>query len=95
MAFAEDLAPFVNEFADDATLGGVAVRGIFDVDSAMHGMGQGGSGIMADTPSFLLRETDVPGAIFGVTLVLGAASYTVREALPEGVGFVRLFLSKA
>lgn len=94
MAFVEDLTLYFADFGVAATLAGVPVRGIFDAAGGAHGLGQGG-GIVALEPRFTLPSADVPGAVFGATLAIGAAGYTVREHLPDGTGVSTLLLQAA
>lgn len=91
MPFVEDLAPFFNaaEFAHDATLNGVAVRGIFDNAYAMLDVG---GEAYATGPAFVLPSADVPDPVVGLTLVVNAVSYKVAEPMPDGTGVTVLRL---
>lgn len=92
MAFTEDLAPFFNtaDFAVDATLGGVAVKGIFDKSYQFGDVG--GNGMASTQPAFTLATSAVPANPVGTTLVVGGVSYTVAAHEPDGTGVSQLFL---
>jgi hypothetical protein len=96
MSFAENLAPFfdLSEFADTATLGGVAVVGIMDAgfaDATLAGYGVAGS-----SPRFTLLAGSVPAHPEGLALVVtsgvAAGTYKVGQAQPDGVGLMTLVL---
>ena len=99
MAMLEDLSVFFSpdEFADTATLGGVAVSGILTAghdDTTYAGPGAAGS-----SPSFLLAAASVPAAPAGLPLVItsgvAAGNYKVAYHEPDGTGLVTLYLTKA
>lgn len=95
MPFAEDLAPFFNtaEFASDATLNGVAVRGIFD---AAYQLGDvGGQGMASTAPVLTLATTDVPASPVGKSVVVNSVSYVVAAHEPDGTGVSLLLLKRA
>lgn len=96
MPFAEDLTPFFNtaEFASDATLDGVAVRGIFD--NAYQLGDVGGQGMASTAPVLTLATTDVPANPMGKSVVVNSVSYVIA-APPEhdGTGVTLLLLKKA
>lgn len=92
--FVEDLAPFFssNDFADSATLGGVAVLGIFDgeyVDPL---------DVESSGPVFVLATASTGGTVHGTTLVIatghGAGTYKVRGVKPDGIGVTLLRLER-
>lgn len=95
MAFTEDLTAFfsTDEFASDATLGGVAVRGIFD--KAYQLADVGGAGMTSTQPVFTLPSSSVPASVTGLPLVIGGATYTVVLSEPDGTGVTQLLLEKA
>ena len=89
----KDLDVFFSDFGVDATLAGVAVRGIFDNGHALGGVGLGG---MADTqPAFVLPSNSFTGDPVGQTLVVNTASYYVSAHEPDGTGMSRLILEVA
>lgn len=93
MAFAEDLTPYFADFGDDATLDGVAVRGIFDEPAITPGLA--GIAVGATEPQFQLPTASVPDAIYDLALVVpGQGSFTVREHLPDGTGMSLLLLQR-
>lgn len=94
MAFTEDLSQFFVEadFAQAATLNGVAVTGIFDNSYITGAVGPAG---MASTgPIFTLPTADVPASPVGKTLVTGGVTYTVAEHQPDGTGVSALMLER-
>lgn len=88
--FAEDLVPFfdVDDFAIAATLGGVAVFGIFDA-AYIEPLG---NLVEGNSPVFTLPTASAAGATHGTTLVIGAATYKVRGIEPDGTGITLLRL---
>jgi hypothetical protein len=91
MPFAEDLSPFFNpqEFASDATLAGLPVRGIFDKDYI--DLDVGGS-VAGSGPVFTLASSSVPADAAGAALVVGGVTYKVVEPMPDGTGVTLLRL---
>lgn len=89
--FIEDLSAFFNpaEFAQTATLAGVAVAGIFDNGFDEQALAMG---MAASTPVFTLASAAVPAQVIGLPLVIGAVTYQVVEAMPDGTGVTRLQL---
>lgn len=85
----EDLSAFfsASEFASTATLGGVAVTGIFDNGYAQDEFGGSGS-----HPIFTLPTTAAPSNSVGAALVVGSTTYTVAEMMPDGTGVTVLRL---
>ena len=83
MAFAETFSGFFAEFATTATLNGVTVGGIFDVETLDEGFG-----VVTQRASFLLDPTTNPVASVGYTFVHDGVTYSVRQVLrepPDGV----------
>lgn len=95
MAFAEDFSAFfrADEFASAATLGGVAVRGIFD--KAYELADAGGNGFASTLPVFTLPTSSVPASVTGLPLVIAGVIYTVVLSEPDGTGVTQLMLEKA
>ena len=95
MAFTEDLAPFfdTDEFAVDATLNGVAVRGIFDNSYQLGDVG--GQGMASTAPVLTLATTDVPASPVGKSVVINSVSFVVAAHEPDGTGVSLLLLEKA
>jgi len=90
MAFTETFAPFMADFAVDATVAGVGVLGIFD-DAYQDVLGL----VAGTTPVFLLPTASVGSATLGSSVVIGAASYTIARIEPDGTGLTRLVLQEA
>ena len=92
MPMAEDLTPFFAEsdFATQAALGGAAVLGIFTEPYAVGSVG--GLGMATGKPTFELASSDVPANPVGQTLQIGAVSYMVADAQPDGTGVTTLVL---
>ena len=87
MAFAETLSAYFADFGVSATVGGVAVTGIFD--NAFGDV----LGIVAGTsPSLQIVSSAAPSAAVGDTVVVGGTSYTIAELQPDGTGLMRLAL---
>jgi hypothetical protein len=91
MPFVEDLAPFFNtaDFATDATLAGVAVKGIFDNQYLLEDVG---GGVAVSGPVFTLASSAVPANVAGATLVVSGVTYKVVEPMPDGTGVTALRL---
>lgn len=73
----------------NATLNGVAVVGIFDNAHDEQAIAMGLAGTV---PMFTLDSADVPTPVVGLALVVGATTYTVVDAMPDGTGITRLRL---
>lgn len=95
MAMVEDLMPFFNaaEFATAATLGGVAVLGIFDRAYAEASLGFGSAA--SSRPSYTLPTSQATSAQGATLVVAGAGSYLVAEVQPDGTGITTLMLERA
>ena len=74
-----------------ATVGAVAgVEGVFDSAYATS------FGLTAGTsPALTVKAADVPAVAQDVTVVIGAASYTVTDVEPDGTGLILLRLDKS
>lgn len=92
----ENLTPFfaASEFADAATLGGIAVLGI--MDAGYDNVTMAGYGVAGSTPQFTLPASSVPAHPEGLALIVTsgpcAGHYKVGTALPDGTGLVSLHL---
>ena len=95
MSFTEDLSAFFNtsEFASQASLGDVAVRGIFDKDYQAGSVG--GAGFASTQPMFMLPTSSLAGDPVGLLLVLDSANYTVVAVEPDSTGLSVLMLEAA
>ena len=83
MPFAEDMTAFFNpaEFASNATLGGVSVRGVFDAQYASE------YDVSGTSPTLTLATADCAGVVVGGTVaIIGSTSYTVTQHQPDGTG---------
>ncbi len=91
--FIEDLSPFFSttEFADDAMLNGILVRGIFERKYAEAGAGMGMS---STVPAFTLSTFDVPIDPVGKLLVINSITYAVAVHEPDGTGLSVLILER-
>jgi hypothetical protein len=98
MAMVEDTSVFFStaEFADNATLNGVAVAGIFD--NGYDHAGVGLAGMSSSQPMFTLPASSVPAGSVGKALVVltgvGIGAYQVVESQPDGTGMVILLLER-
>ena len=91
MAFADVFSPYFADFGEAATLAGVAVRGIVDVQSFED------LDSVAQRTDFLLQPTTAVSPAAGQSMVLRGTNYTVRQVLkepPDGV-LQRLVLARA
>lgn len=94
MPLTEDHSAFfsVSEFASDAVLAGVAVKGIFDRPFAL---GIGGLGGFSTTqPVFLMPSQLVPPNPVGQTLTVDGVFYRIEAVEPDGTGLANLILQK-
>jgi len=79
MSFAENIADFIDtdEFADEATIGGSSVNGIFDrtyVDV---------NDVDSLRPTFYCDLADVSIVVQGDSVVVNSASFTVADKQPD------------
>jgi hypothetical protein len=92
--FVEDMSAFFSpsEFAIEATLDGVTVRGIFDNAFVASGYGMG----MATTnPTMTMPTSQLPADPVGKPFIYGGLSYVVAEHHPDGTGMSVLMLERA
>ena len=91
MAMVEDLTAFFQlaDFAVNATLAGLPVRGIFDLDYQLQDTA---SGIMSSAPVLTLASANVPANVVGASVVVGGVTYKVVEPMPDGTGITVLRL---
>lgn len=87
--FTQDVSAFFQDFAGDATLAGLAVRGIYD---NAYTLGAAGVGMASTRPTFTLPTASVVGEAVGQALVHAGHVYMVAEHEPDGTGISRLFL---
>jgi hypothetical protein len=94
MAMTEDLSVFFStaEFATAATLGGVAVTGIFDNGYSAGNVG--GMGIASTQPTLTLPTASVPANPVGLAAVVASVTYTIAEHQPDGTGVSMLYLER-
>jgi hypothetical protein len=90
--FVEDLAPYFSTdgFAVDATLAGVAVRGIYDAAY----IGALGNVVEGYAPVFMLATTAAASTVHGDTLAIGANVFKVCGVEPDGTGVTTLRLER-
>lgn len=89
----EDFTQFLNadEFADNATLSGAAVCGIFDNANVVT---EEGMGMATTRPIFTLATTNVPSSPVGRTFVRNGVTYAVAAHEPDGTGMSVLVLER-
>lgn len=84
----ETLAPYFTDFGITATVGGVAVRGIFN-----NGYAEALAGIVAGSaPILKCVQTDIAAVTRGTAVVVNGTSYTVAEIQDDGTGIRDLVL---
>jgi hypothetical protein len=76
----------------NATLGAVAVQGIYDNDYDLASVGL--SGMASSAPAFRLATNVVPTNPVGLPLVVGSKNFAVVEHLPDGSGLSVLLLER-
>ncbi len=91
--FVEDLSTFFADFGVPATLGGMAVVGVFDNGYSLGAVGP--FGIAGAQPRLSLPTTQVPANPVGQACVVGSSSYLVAEHQPDGTGMSTLILELA
>jgi hypothetical protein len=90
MDFAADFRNANTDFGTPATVGGVAVTGIYDA-AYQDALGIGGSG-----PMFRCPSASIPAAVAGSPVTIGAASYTIAGPVEhDGTGMATLHLRDA
>lgn len=91
----EDLiAPFLADFAaTSCTVGGVAVRAIFDSDYSLGGAGL--SGMSSSQPTLTLATASIAADPVGLAVLVNGASYLVAAHEPDGTGLSLLRLERA
>ena len=92
MPFTEDLSVFFSEaeFADAATLDGVALTGIFD-----NAYAEGLEGISSREPRFRCAESAATQAATSASvLIVRGISYRVRSVQPDGTGVCDILLAR-
>ena len=87
--FTEDLSTFFStqEFAQSATLGGVAVAGILDLAPAVSFDTLAGT-----APTFVLPSASVTADPRGLVLIVGSSNFWVRDFSADGTGVTTLQL---
>jgi hypothetical protein len=92
--FTENIPAFFADFGVAATLGGNAVRGVFDNGFALGSVGL--VGMSGTQPTYTLPTASVtPADPVGQPLVIGAEVYAVAAHEPDGTGVSRLVLELA
>lgn len=88
MAFVEDFSAYFADFGVAATVGGVAVTGVFD-KMAAEAFGV----VSGNDPQLVV--TDTVTASQGTAVSIGGTSYAVAEVIDDGTGLRVLKLEKA
>lgn len=87
----EDFDCYFDAWGVDATLAGIAVRGVFDTQTA------GEYEVASEGPTFIVKPTTEVGPSVGQQLLLDGITYSVRQVLkvpPDGA-LLRLVLVRA
>jgi len=87
---ADDLDVFLNtdEFADEATIGGETVNGIFDNEHTEV------LDVSGTHPAFTCKTSDVSGVSQGDTVTINGTGYRVVSIKPDGTGMTTLVLEE-
>lgn len=88
-AIVEDYTPFFSDFGVAATVGGVALNGIFD-NAFLETLGI----TAGSSPVLLIVSSAAPSATHGTSVSVGGASYTVTAVEPDGTGLSLLRLQE-
>lgn len=95
--FTEDLASFFADFAVPCTVGGVAVRAIFDDAGALGSVGV--AGMATSQPTVTVPSADLPADPYGLPadpyglpVQVGVRNYVVAATEHDGTGITRLLL---
>ena len=88
--FAEDLAPFfaVEGFATEATVGGAAVRVLFERPYA----DPFGAALDSSQPQCWVPSASVANVRQGAAVVIGGSTYKVERVEPDGTGISRIVM---
>lgn len=86
--FTEDLTTFFADFAAPATIGGVAVRVIFEAAYS----NPFGSAVDTTQPTCWAPSASVQNAVQGTSASIGGVSYVVERVEPDGTGISRISL---
>ena len=91
--FAEDLAPFfaADGFATEATIGGAAVRVIFEQPYA----DPFGAALDSSQPQCWVPSASVSNLRQGAAVVIGSSDYKVERIEPDGTGISRIVMYPA
>lgn len=90
--FAEDLSVFFDlaGHGTAATVGGLAVVGIFD-----NGYAQAFDAVALSGPRLTLPTAAAPAATAGTAVVVAGTTYRVASVQPDGTGVTTLLLERA
>lgn len=89
-AMVEDLTQFTADFGVSATVGGVALTGIFD-NAFLESLGI----TSGSSPVLLVVSAAAPSATHGTSVTVGGSSYAVTAVEPDGTGMTLLRLQEA
>jgi hypothetical protein len=78
---------FLSDFGVSATVGGVALRGIFD-----NGYADAFGIVSGSAPVLLISSSSAPSVVVGDAVVIGSSNYSVASIEPDGLGMTRLVL---
>jgi hypothetical protein len=80
---------YMQDFGQSVTVGGVAVRGIFDAAYADP------LGMAGNQPVLTVATEDLPAVAVGQAVTVNATAYTVTTVEPDGTGITTLQLRRA
>ena len=85
----EPFDAYMQDFAIPVTVGGVAVRAIFDAAYADP------LGMAGNQPVLTVATDDLPAVAVGQAVTVNAVNYTVTGIEPDGTGITTLQLRRA
>ncbi len=85
----EPFDAYMQDFAVPVTVGGVAVRAIFDAAYADP------LGMAGNQPVLTVAADDLPAVAVGQAVTVNAVNYTVTGIEPDGTGITTLILRRA
>lgn len=92
MFYEDDLDVLFSDFGINATFAAQTIKVIFDND--FQAVNLAAMSVESAGPQAVVKDTSIPGAVHGSTLIIGAVTYYIRGIHPDGTGLTTLVLSK-